>query len=136
MDTEVVGRIANKKGSDVQLWNSEARAAKGALGPADGSRSMLDALHHAAITVRRRGTDAAREQLQRAGLMGEPAFLAAFEALLEVLPPSRQFTGIDPTAAAAPAASDFDALEKLRRRAFEQQIDPPEQLKLFVAEAA
>ncbi len=68
LDTGVVGRIAGKKGSDLHLWDSARRAAAGALGPADGSRGMMDALHHAAHAVRERSIGAAAEMLARAGL--------------------------------------------------------------------
>ena len=47
-DRDVVGRLAEKKGSDLRLWDSVRRAATGALGPVDGSRGMIDVLHHAA----------------------------------------------------------------------------------------
>jgi putative DNA methylase len=48
LDKDVVGTLCEKKGSDLLLWDSARRAAKGALGPADGSRGMIDAIHHAA----------------------------------------------------------------------------------------
>jgi len=44
LDTQVVGILAEKKGSDLLLWDSARRAAKGALGAPDGGRAMLDAL--------------------------------------------------------------------------------------------
>jgi putative DNA methylase len=34
------------------IWDSERRAVKGALGPADGSRGMIDSIHHAAYTFK------------------------------------------------------------------------------------
>ncbi|KAF0116655.1 MAG: hypothetical protein FD149_1347 [Rhodospirillaceae bacterium] len=37
LDKDIVGRLAEKKSSDLVLWDSAKRAAKGALGPADGS---------------------------------------------------------------------------------------------------
>lgn len=75
--------------------------------------------------------DAARALLSQAHIDQEPAFLSALEAVLEVLPPSRTFTGIDPADAVAPAASDFEALEHLRCLAFAAQVDEPEQLRLW-----
>jgi putative DNA methylase len=131
MDHEIIGHLAQKKASGVLLWDSSTRAAKGALGPPDGSRAMLDAVHHAAHTARTRTLDAAHDLLVRAGVDQEPTFLTALEAVLEVLPPSRTFTGIDLADAVAPAASDFEALESLRRLAFTAQIDEPEQLRLW-----
>ena len=131
LDGDIVGRVAAKKTSNIVLWDSATRAAKGALGPADGSRSMIDAIHHAANAARSRGLNAAKELLDKAGTAEEPAFLKALEAVLEVLPPSRQFTGYDPAKAVAPAADDFEALENLRRLAFTEKTQPPKQLDMW-----
>jgi len=131
LDREIVGRVAVKKTSDVILLDSSARAARGALGPADGSRAMIDALHHAARTARTRTVEAARDLLAKTGVDAEPAFLKALEAVLEVLPPSSAFTGFDPGSAVLPAASDFEALEKLRLLAFTEQVRRPRQLELW-----
>ena len=38
LEAQVVGRLAEKKGSDLRLWDSATRAAKGRLGPPDGMR--------------------------------------------------------------------------------------------------
>ena len=107
------------------------RAAKGALGPPDGSRGWIDALHHAAHLGRTRTLQAAQELLERSGIGDEPLFLSALEAVLEVLPPSRAFTGVDPADAVLPSASDFEVLENLRRLAFADQVDKPTQLALW-----
>ncbi len=129
MDADIIGHVAVKKTSNVILLDSAARAAKGALGPADGARSMIDAVHHAANAARSRTLDAARELLGKTGTDKDPAFLKALEAVLEVLPPSRTFTGLDPAKAVEPAANDFEVLENLRRLAFTDQVDEPDQLK-------
>lgn len=131
MDREVIGRVAEKKTSNVILWDSSMRAAKGALGPSDGSRSLIDAIHHAAYLGRTRTLQAAQELLERSGVAHEPLFLSALEAVLEVLPPSRAFTGFDPADAVAPSASDFEVLENLRRLAFADRVDKPTQLELW-----
>lgn len=131
LDKDICGKIAYKKGSDVILWDAETRAAAGGLGPADGSRAMLDALHHAIIAARRGTLQTARDQLERAGLSDDSAFLATLESVLEVLPPSRQFTGLDPSEALAPSANDFELLENLRRLAFSEKVGKPEQLELW-----
>jgi putative DNA methylase len=135
LDAQIIGRLAEKKGSDIVMWDSERRAAKSALGPPDGSLGMIDAIHHAAYFARTRSLESARELLHRAGVDGGPAFFAALEAVLEVLPPSKAFSGIDYGGDLALAASDFEALEKLRRLAFTEHVDPPEQLKMFEEEA-
>ncbi|QEN91240.1 DUF1156 domain-containing protein [Labrys sp. KNU-23] len=137
LDGQLIGRICEKKGSDIKLWDSATRAAKSGLGPADGSRAMIDAIHHAAHRARTRTLDAALDLLKDAGIENDPQFLAALEAVLEVLPPSRNFVGFDvATGDAKSAADDFDALEKLRRLAFSDKVDEPQQLSLFVEEAA
>lgn len=131
LDTQVIGRLAEKKAAVIKLWDSATRVAKGAIGPADGTRGMIDALHHAANTVRVRGVEAAVEQLEAAGISQDDEFKVALEALLEVLPPSKTFSGIDSDKAVQPAADDFDALEKLRRIAYENDIGEPQQLELY-----
>ncbi|MBY5746153.1 DUF1156 domain-containing protein [Rhizobium leguminosarum] len=137
LDGQLIGKICEKKGSDIKLWDSATRAAKSGLGPADGSRAMIDAIHHAAHRGRTRTLDAALDLLKDAGIDNDPQFLAALEAVLEVLPPSRNFVGFDvATGDAKSAADDFDALEKLRRLAFSDRVDEPQQLSLFAEEAA
>lgn len=137
LEGQLIGKICEKKGSDIKLWDSAARAAKSGLGPADGSRAMIDAIHHAAHRGRTRTLDAALDLLKDAGIDNDPQFLAALEAVLEVLPPSRSFVGFDvATGDAKSAADDFDALEKLRRLAFSDRVDEPQQLLLFAEEAA
>jgi adenine-specific DNA methylase len=128
LDSDVVGTLAGKKASKLVLWDSSGRAAKGSLGSANGSRGMIDAIHHAAHAARTRSLDAARELLERAQVGGSVEFFTALEAVLEVLPPSKRFTGIEVEGPLGEAASDFDALEMLRRLAFQEQVDEPEQL--------
>jgi hypothetical protein len=131
LDDDIIGHLAEKKGSDIHLWDSARRAAKGALGPADGTRSMIDAIHHAANAGRSRTLAAARDLLSRAGVDQEPRFFASLEAVLEVLPVSKSFTGVEQTGDVGAAASDFEALEHLRRLAFSDQVDEPHQLDLW-----
>jgi hypothetical protein len=103
LDKEIVGRLATKKGSDIVLLDSEQRAAKMFLGPADGSRSMLDVLHHAAHAARARSLEAARELLEKGNWLSEPTFHVALQAVLEVLPVSAAFSKI----ALTPVLSGF-----------------------------
>jgi putative DNA methylase len=131
LDKEVVGRFAKKNGSDITLWDSATRAATGTLGGPDGSTAMIDALHHAANAARTRGLDFATELLTKAGVASDPNFLVALEALLEVLPPSHQFTGVELDGAVGAAASDFEMLEGLRRLAFSDKVGEPQQLALW-----
>jgi len=131
LDQDIVGRIAEKKGSDVKLWDSGTRAAKHALGPADGSHGWIDSIHHAAHLARQRTLEAAKEMLEKANVVGKPGFFASLEAVLEVLPVSRSFSGMDLDGDLAASGSDFEVLEKLRRLAFAAQVDEPAQLDMW-----
>ena len=136
LDNEIVGTLCEKKGSDLLLWDSSRRAAKGTLGAPDGRRGMIDAVHHAAHLSRSRTLGVAREMLVEAKIDREPAFLAALEAVLEVLPVSHAFSGLALEGDLAAAGSDFEALENLRRLAFTDQVDAPRQLELWRRAAA
>ncbi len=132
LDDEVIGRVAEKKSGDVILWDSAKRAAKGALGPPDGSRALLDALHHAAYRARQDGLEAGRRILEESGAVNHPSFTLALTALLEVLPVSSRFTKVvEEKGPVAEAANDFDVLENLRRLAFSDRVPEPEQLALW-----
>ena len=134
LDRDIVGRLAEKKGADIRLWDSAHRAAKGALGPPDGSRGMIDTVHHAANMARLRSLTAARELLDGALVGRDPRFFAALEAVLEVLPVSRTYTGIALEGEVEAAGDDFEALYNLTRLAFAEEIDEPEQMKLWRGE--
>jgi adenine-specific DNA methylase len=139
LEKDIVGRLAIKKTSSIVLLDSQQRAAKMSWGPADGSRAMLDVLHHAAYAARSRSLDAARELLEKGNWLTDPSFHVALQAVLEVLPVSAAFSKIELTPALSGFGSDFEALENLRRLAFAEHVDEPEQLKLWkeaeVAEA-
>ena len=130
-DRDVVGRLAQKKGSNLRLWDSAERAAKGSLGPADGSRGMIDAVHQAAHAARSRSIATARDTLERAQVARDPRFVAALEAVLEVLPPSKRWTNITLEGDVEAAGNDFEALYDLFRLAYSDRIDEPEQLRLW-----
>ena len=131
LDGDIVDRLAKKKGSNLHLWDSAQRAAKGTLGSPDGSQGMIGAIHRAAHVARTRSLQAARELLAEAQTAKDPRFFAALEAVLEVLPVSRAFTGIDVEGEAAAAGDDFEALYKLARLAYRDEVGEPEQLKLW-----
>ena len=133
LDRDLTGRLANKSGSNLTLWDSTRRAATGVLGPVDGSRGMIDTLHHAAHMTRVKSLTAARELLDRAGVDQDPRFFAALEATLEVLPMSPDITGIRLTGDVEAASNDFDALYKLSRLAYSEQVNEPDQLTLWHA---
>jgi hypothetical protein len=136
LDREVVGRLAEKKGSDLVMWDSVTRAAKGSLGLPDGRDSMMDALHHLARITRTTSLESANELLTKHSLPNEPIFLLALEAVLEVLPVGKEWSGLDLPDAAEGAGADFDALEKLRRLALSEKVAEPEQLKIWQEESS
>jgi putative DNA methylase len=136
LERDVVGRIAEKKGEELILFDSLTRRAGHRLGPADGSASWLDPIHHAAAIAQTATAEAAAAKLEQAGVLRTPELRAALQAVLEVLPVGRTFTGVDPIDAVARHAADFDALERLRRVAFEGELPKPRQLELFEREAA
>jgi putative DNA methylase len=136
LDGEVVGTLAEKKASNVRLWDSATRAAKHALGPVDGSRGWIDTVHHAAHLARIRTLDAAREMLDKVGAAAHPPFFAAMEAVLEVLPVSRSFSGVELEGDLAASGKDFEALESLRRLAYTAQVDEPRQLEIWADHGA
>ena len=133
LETDVVKRLGKKDGQNLVLWDSSQRAVKGALGSAYGSRGIIDVLHHAAHLARSRSVDAALDMLRDQGI-DKGDFAIALEAVLEVLPVSRTFRGFDlggKAKALDSASEDFDALEKLRRLAFGDVVDEPDQLRLW-----
>ena len=131
MDAQVSKRLGEKRGSDFRLWDSTTRAAKGGLGPADGSRGMIDTLHHAANLCRThtRTLAAARDLLAETGMDKDARLFRAFEAVLEVLPVSRRFTGVDLQSEAAASSNDFEALFDLSRLAYREEVEEPQRLK-------
>ena len=131
LDRDVVRHLAAKVADKITLWDSSVRAAKGTLGPADGSRGMIDAIHHAAHLARIRSLAEAVEMLDAVGLDRSPRFATALEAVLEVLPVSASITGFALPKGLAAAGSDFEALEGLRRLAFSDRVNEPEQLRLW-----
>ena len=131
LDKQVVNRLAEKNGSNLRLWDSVRRAAKGSLGAVDGSRGMIDAIHHAARLARNRSLDAARELLAKERVDRDPRFFAALEAVLEVLPVSAKYSGVELHGDLAASGSDFDVLYLLYRLAYSDKLDEPEQLKIW-----
>ena len=130
-DKQVKNVVCEAKGNDVILWDSKARKAKGKLGSV-GEDVMLDTLHHCALAGREQNTGDAKDILDKAGLLEDPTLLVALEALLNVLPPpGTTATGKNKDAGVGGAASDCEALEKLRRLAFADEIPEPQYQKLL-----
>ena len=136
LDGNLVGRLAEKKGADLRLWDSVQRAGKARLGAADGSRAAIDRLHHAAHLARTESLSAALDLLERVPAADEPAFRAALAAVLEVLPPSSKHTGRTLKGEIESAANDFEALLDLARLLDGKEFREPRQLKLWQPPAA
>ena len=134
MDAQMTKRLGEKRGSDFRLWDSVTRAARGGLGPADGGRGMIDALHHAANVSRTRSLAAARDLLAETGMDKDARLFRAFEAVLEVLPVSHSFTGVALQSEAAASSNDFEALYNLSRLAYQDEVKPPRQLDIWLGE--
>ncbi|MBR8839056.1 MAG: DUF1156 domain-containing protein [Stigonema ocellatum SAG 48.90 = DSM 106950] len=133
LDREIVGYLAQKQSSDLILWDSSQRAAKAKLGSPDGTRAMIDALHHAANRARSHGLEAAQKLLESNQVDKNPDFQTALLAILEVLPVSSTYTGFtEEEGEVAEAAKDFDVLESLRRLAFSEKVPQPKQLELWL----
>ncbi len=131
LDRDIVDRLAGKKGGDIILWDSALRVAKGKIGPIDGSRGMIDAIHRSADLARARSLDVARESLTRIGLDKSPLFFASLESVLEVLPVPKGFTGIELNDKAEASGNDFEVLYRLSRLAYSEHIGEPKQLKFW-----
>ncbi len=132
LDREIVGYLAQKQSSDLILWDSSQRAAKASLGSPDGSRAIIDALHHAANRARSSGLEAAKNLLESNQVDKSPNFQTALLAVLKVLPVSSTYTGfVQEEGEVAEAAKDFDVLESLRRLAF-NEVPQPKQLELWL----
>ena len=124
-DTQVKNIVCEVKSSDVILWDSKTRQSKGKLGGAGGDVA-IDTLHHAAVLGRDQNTGAAQAMLERGGLLNDATLMTALEAMLNVLPPPAAGTsGKKADASLTAASSDFEALEKLRRLAFADQVPEP-----------
>jgi adenine-specific DNA methylase len=124
-DQQVKNVVGEVRSSDVVLWDSKARKGKGKLGPM-GDSCMLNTLHQAAAIVRDQNTGAAKKAIEDNGLIDDTTMLTALEALLNVLPAvanPEKAPKLD--ANLAGASSDFDALEKLRKLAFAEQVPEP-----------
>jgi len=135
-DQDIKNVVGEVKSSDMVLWDSSVRKAKGKLGPM-GDTCMLNTLHQAASIVREKNTGASKKAIEDHGLHDDATLLTTLEALLNVLPAvasSEKAPKLEAHLAAA--SSDFAALEKLRKLAFAEQVpEPARQLLLPIATA-
>jgi hypothetical protein len=126
-DEQLRNKVLELKGGDVVVWDSSQRAKKSAIGSIAGT-CRLDALHHAAQAVRQRNVGIAKDIIERAELKKDSAFLLAMEAILNVLPTPRMVSG---KGVLAGAAADAEALEKLRKLMFADQVPQAKEWVLF-----
>ena len=131
LDTDVVGRFARKESSNLVLWDSQRRYANRTRGPSSRSNTMIDHLQYAAYLGRKDGAEAAIKYIESEHLDGDHSFMAALEAVLEVLPPSTNHTKIDLKGDMASASNDFDVLFNICRLKFRDKIDDPAQLRIY-----
>ena len=131
LDADVAGRFARKEGGYLVLWDSRRRYANGTRKPGGRSKAMIDHLQYAAHLGRKDGAEAAIKYIESEHLDNDDSFMAALEAVLEVLPPSYTHTKIDLKGDMASASNDFDALFNIYRLKFSDRIDDPAQLKLY-----
>ena len=131
LDADVAGRFAKKEGEYLVLWDSQKRYANGARKTRNGSGAMVDALQYAAYLGRKNGAEAAIKYIESEHLDSDDSFIAALEAVLEVLPPSSGHTKIDLKGDLVSASNDFDALFNIYRLKFSDKMDDPAQLKLY-----
>ena len=80
------------KGDDVILLDSLTRRRNRSLRGV-GEDRMLNALHWAVKIGREQNTDAAKNMIEEANLIGGPTLLTALEPLLKVLPPRTALAG-------------------------------------------
>jgi putative DNA methylase len=104
-ERQVKNFICDVKGNDVTLWNSKVRKLR-----RWNKECLIDTLHSAAWLAQTQNVGAAKQMLEEHDLLDDPALRMALEALLNVLPPG---------------SNDFEALEKLRRLAFMEQVPAP-----------
>ena len=131
IDADVAGRFARKEGSNLVLWDSQRRYTNGTRKPTGRSVAMIDHLQYAAHLGRKDGAEATIKYIESEHLDGNDSFIAALEAVLEVLPPSANHTKISLKGALASASNDFDVLFNVYRLRFRDRMDDPAQLKLY-----
>ncbi len=133
-DQDIKNIVGEVKSSDVVLWDSTVRKAKGKLGPM-GDTCMLNTLHQAASIVREKNTGASKKAIDDHGLLEDATLLTTLEALLNVLPAVASPEKAPKLEAhLAAASSDFAALEKLRKLAFAELVPEPARQMLLPIE--
>ena len=132
LDGDIVSRLAIKKSGDLTLLDSISRASRSFLGPSNGARGMVDAIHHAAVQARTGSLASARDQLAANNdLHRNPEFQTALETILEVLPPSKRFTRVELSGDNKDASSDFEVLYDLSQLLYRDDMKHPKQLDLW-----
>ncbi len=118
-DRDIKNVLCTVKGNDVTLKDSKSRKLR-----KWSEDCLIDALHSAAYVGQIQNVGAAKELLAKHELLDSPALRTALEALLNVLP-ATALSGKKADSSLTSATSDFEALEKLRRLAFMEQVPAP-----------
>lgn len=130
LDKDIAGGPAKKAGEYMLLLDSQRYKNVSRL-VRERSRGMIDVLHYVAYLGRKNGAEAAIKYIEAEHLDDDESFVAALEALLEVLPPSSAHTKINLSADLKSVGSDFDALFNVSKLKFRDKLDAPKQLHLF-----
>lgn len=131
LDMDIVRRFAKKQGEYLTLWDSQKRYAGSMRTYHSRTEAMIDKIQYAAYLGRKKGAESAIKYIESEHLDNNDSFVAALEAVLEVLPPSASHTRIELKGDLAQASNDFDALFNIRHLKFRDKIDDPAQLKLY-----
>ena len=117
-DRDIKNNLCTVSGDYVTLKDAKSRKLR-----KWAEECLIDVLHSAAYVAQTQNVGAAKELLAKHQLLDSPGLRTALEALLNVLPASAMGKKTD--GSLTNAASDFEALEKLRRLAFMEQVPAP-----------
>ena len=130
------GSLAEKKGGDMHHVGQRPARRQGRARPGRRSRGMIDALHHAAYRRAPGHWKPPANCWRRAGVDGRTRFSrGAWKPCWKCCRRRRHFPASNSTGDLRAAGSDFEALEKLRRLAFTEQVEQPSSLSCGKEEA-
>ena len=129
LDKDIMRKVAKKSGENMFILSSQDRWSRTHRVP-DGASAMIDVLHYVAYTGQKEGADAAIKYIESEHFDENESFIAALEAVLNVLPaPSSRPQTLK--GALKSASSDYDALYNVYRLKFKGEIDDPGQSLLI-----
>lgn len=117
-------RLAERRGDSWRLREPAERIGPGRVDPrATQFVRLVDAVHTALVALERDGERACRDFLERTGLQGDPDFKAYVEALIKVIPRSREYRQGQ---AVGWVIREAELLERLRVLFFPDITPPPD----------